>query len=380
MKLSRQTSLMALILLLAVGACEIGDMDQLTKKSPELDQESPVNMVKALQSENSVDLLSGQDQKVGTINVSHDANYLYVTYNIDDASTDMGWCLIETHVHVGETLDDFPLAGRWGNPIPGRFDYSQQHLCVTDYTYMIPYEGDVGEFIIAAHAVVRKVKKQGGKQVVSFRQAWRQDGSVVPLQRSNPETVLKFETGRDESNFFSLGFGGKLNENESGIETFFGIQLTEENPEDPSSEFLENLTDTENNAGWIMIEFDPLLGEMSMLHTIEDTWGLPYPPEETAVFTREDGNSEWNYLGIAGNQDPFADIHTETKFELPEHTKYVLLQDVTHPASFSNIPQGDGYDVNAVLGLVPVEEETAWGEGDKFSGKGNWATYFMYSF
>lgn len=65
---------------------------------------------------------------------------------------------METHVHVGLNLKDFPLVGRWQTPAPGQFDYSNDHECVTEYTYTI----DLGdwqagqELFIAAHAVVQK--------------------------------------------------------------------------------------------------------------------------------------------------------------------------------------------------------------------------------
>ncbi|NIX01561.1 MAG: hypothetical protein GWN13_25655, partial [Phycisphaerae bacterium] len=67
--------------------------------------------------------------------------------------------IAETHLQVGESLDDFPLAGRWGNPVPGRFDYKETHdPAVSEYKYTLPLSerqpGDV--LLIAVHASVEK--------------------------------------------------------------------------------------------------------------------------------------------------------------------------------------------------------------------------------
>ncbi len=78
-----------------------------------------------------------------------------VTY--DTTSSD--WHLTETHLHVGESLEEFPLAGRWGNPIPGHFTHCDPHGNLNKYTYEIPIknEWEMGDdLLIAAHAVVEK--------------------------------------------------------------------------------------------------------------------------------------------------------------------------------------------------------------------------------
>ena len=98
-------------------------------------------------------LYAGQNIEVGTVYVWNDEENLYVKYVI----TDSDWCLTETHIHVGEKLKDFPLAGHSGNPIPGQFDYSDPHDCVSDYEYVIPLKWEVDdELLIAAHAIVEK--------------------------------------------------------------------------------------------------------------------------------------------------------------------------------------------------------------------------------
>lgn len=88
---------------------------------------------------------------VGAVQVCNDAGNLYVTY-----VTTGGWCLLETHLHIFEDDTEFAdVPHKNGNPIPGHFDYSAEHDCVTRYTYTILLdEWDPAN--IAAHAVVKK--------------------------------------------------------------------------------------------------------------------------------------------------------------------------------------------------------------------------------
>jgi len=98
-------------------------------------------------------LVAGKNIDVGTMIVWNDADNLYVKYFI----TDPEWCLIETHLHVFLDDDDYTdVPQKNGNPIPGKFDYKEEHDCVADYTYTIPLEwGPETELFIAAHAVVK---------------------------------------------------------------------------------------------------------------------------------------------------------------------------------------------------------------------------------
>jgi len=99
-------------------------------------------------------LIAGRKTAVGSVTVSNDDQNLYVEF-----STENDWSIAETHLQVGESLDDFPLAGRQGNPVPGKFDYKDRHdPLTTSYEYTIPLgdwePGDV--LMIAAHASVER--------------------------------------------------------------------------------------------------------------------------------------------------------------------------------------------------------------------------------
>lgn len=283
-----------------------------------------------------VTLWAGQNIDIGTVTVANDGVNLYVEYQTMD-----GWCMTETHLHVATSWEEIPQKN--GNPIPGKFDHKTEHdPCVTEYTYTILLNGWVPgtELYIAAHAAVEKDAPYYASSVVDYEQGKRKDGGDVRWQRSTPEQGLKYESGRDEFNFFSLGFGG-----------------------------------------WIIVEFDcPILnGEGDDVKVIEDTWGT-YPLEEAEVWASQDGEN-WTYLGTADNttRDELG-IHSIATFDLGDlqSAEYIKIVDVCDPENFNTRPTADGYDLNAVTALQDcIQEETAWGNGLPFPGK-NWAMYFEY--
>ena len=107
-------------------------------------------------------LYAGQNIRVGMVNVTNDNDNIYVKFQLNSDE----WCITETHVHVGKSLEDFPRT-RPGNPIPGHFEYFGQHDCENqeDITYTIPLGNwKVGnEILIAAHAVVEKEEFEGDR-------------------------------------------------------------------------------------------------------------------------------------------------------------------------------------------------------------------------
>ena len=118
----------------------------------------------------STDLIAGGGNPksaidAGDVLVWNDADTLYVKY-----VTEGDWCLAETLLAVGDELSDIPQT-RKGSPIPGQFPYSEQHDCVTEYTYEIPLEWDFdAELFIAAHAVVIQTDYDGN--VVAEETGW----------------------------------------------------------------------------------------------------------------------------------------------------------------------------------------------------------------
>lgn len=147
MKTLKPLSLIGMVLLLFVGACENLPVPELeTSNSPNLksgDAECACCT--------TIKLMAGQYMDAGVLTVEPgDEGYLVITYTAD------GWCITETHLHVALTVDGIPQT-RKGNPIPGQFDYKGEHDCATEVEYTVPLpEGyECGEIVIAAHAVVK---------------------------------------------------------------------------------------------------------------------------------------------------------------------------------------------------------------------------------
>lgn len=117
-------------------------------------------------------LWAGQSIESGTVTVTNDDEYLYVTYE-----TSGDWLLTETQLHVAEDMSGIPTNNP-GNPIPGQFDYKTEHDFVNSYTYEIPlsaFEANEEEplLVIATHAVV--VKLDGDGNITQSETGWGGD-------------------------------------------------------------------------------------------------------------------------------------------------------------------------------------------------------------
>lgn len=104
------------------------------------------------------DLIAGKHHVVGTVTTWHDCEYLYVKYLLNQEAIDDGWYLSEVHLHVQD--GDFPVpVTKKGNPIPGKFNYTEEHLMTDEYDFMIPIQDNWTcgyDLTIAAHAVVSR--------------------------------------------------------------------------------------------------------------------------------------------------------------------------------------------------------------------------------
>ena len=118
-------------------------------------------------------LFAGQTINAGSVTVTNDSSFIYVTY-----LTANGYTLTQTHLYVGNCA--LIPVNNPGNPIPGQFPYKSTHSNLTSYTYAVPISaiGINNCGCIAAHAVVVKLSATG--QVIDQQTAWG-DGIRVNL-------------------------------------------------------------------------------------------------------------------------------------------------------------------------------------------------------
>lgn len=118
---------------------------------------------------------AGQTIPVGSLWISNDSNYIYVTYELAD-----DWMLTETHLHLADSLEDIPMTPS-GIPIPGQFDYKTDHdPSVSSYTYTIDlssYGFECGDsIVVAAHAAVEKWDEQSQEWLTETAWGGDQEG------------------------------------------------------------------------------------------------------------------------------------------------------------------------------------------------------------
>lgn len=150
------------------------------------DQDKPINTGRTYGepcTPTQVMLVAGQTIDAGTVTVSNDANFIYVTY-----TTTNGWVLTQTHLYVGDCA--LIPVNNPGNPMPGQFPYASAHNNVTTYTYQVPISRIPleGCGCIAAHAVVKKYNSSN--QLIDTQTGW---GNGVRINLTGGNWGMKFD-------------------------------------------------------------------------------------------------------------------------------------------------------------------------------------------
>lgn len=285
-------------------------------------------------------LMAGQDIEVGTvyINACLEPNTFEVRYEI----TEPGWFLTEIHFEAINATDDEFIMNK-GTYIPGKFTAKQSFELIDEVTtYSFKYRsGDSVEFF-AAHAVVSMIDC-GIDETVPFGTALDYEQGMtlnyldVISDHTSPGSVGTYETGRDWTNFISLGF-------QSDVEG--------------------------EDTAWIIVEFDmPIQNKDGLdILVVEDTYG-PYPIEKALVEASQDG-IVWVELGFTANRIGLLD-QVESYFDLGtmDWAKYIRVSDKSIREDFIYSPgEPNGFDLNAVISLQDnttcwVVSESAWGAG-----------------
>jgi hypothetical protein len=334
---------------------------------------------------------------VGDVLVWNDADYLYIKYVTTD-----DWCMSETHLHVALSLEEIPQKN--GNPIPGQFQYNDDHdPCVMEYIYTLSleehgFEVD-DELYIAAHAVVQ----QDYESLIDFESYSEHDfvmqestdcgdvdfyitasdplvdleiGDVATLTASGyyPEVGAP-DTSPPYTNIVAFTvdmrrFGGSNPHRDDYVRDdggtgAGGMVLTD--PQDESqtellwhaySQYLAILLDlssTEDLKGVDLAGIDLDWGEI---------WHFQYFDSSNALIHEITLGPSYAYTGD-GAAFPI------TYFD-PVVSKIAIW-------GSNNLGEREriGYAIDN-LQLTCVNEETAWGDGEDFPGR-NWATYFTYT-
>ena len=118
-------------------------------------------------------LIAGQHIDAGTVTVSNDAAFIYVTY-----TTPNGYYLTETHLYVGN-CEAIPVT-KAGNAVPGQFPYKNSHNKINSFTYQVPISAiPAGTCAcIAAHAALVKLDNTG--QIIDSQTGWGRGSLINP--------------------------------------------------------------------------------------------------------------------------------------------------------------------------------------------------------
>jgi len=379
---------LALILGLVLTGCSLlSDISQV----PATEQSGITYLTKHTANEPQVTpLLAGQTINVGTVSVWNDDVNLYVKYK-----TTGGWEIAETHLHVALSKDGIPHTNK-GNPIPGHFDNSMCHdPWVTEYTYSVSL-GDWGpcdKLYIAAHAVVKRLNED----CIYFENYSEKDSVITEPTPNGPVNFYM----TDNVPLKSISVGGYADlapevgkfpvvaapGTTPGYEnivafTIFGDYSRDDVIDDDGGTGAggNTLTDPQDLTQIPLMyhAYSQGLAIVIDVSSIDAVQGLDLAAIDL------DHNEEWYFLyfntaneliyktkltgsGTSGDGEAFA-------VEYPNPVSKIAIWGGMN----QGVSEVVGYAIDNVC-VTSLEEETAWGYGERFIEKGNWATYFTYT-
>lgn len=316
------------------------------------------------------DLIAGQHINVGTVTAWDDGAYLYVKYSTKD-----GWVLTETHLAVATSLDGIPQTKK-GNPIPGKFPYSEEHYPpVTVFTYKIDM-GEVGfgvgdTLYIAAHAVVFNLANEMDVTVVSDANtlvtAGNVEGATYPYN-----AVYAWEPFADSDPSY---WDQQLDYNfsASGADWIWESYRVVHPINGDIVSFVRTFEiEGPPTGGILYITCDNgyevyLNGEFVGSAQVEDGWCTS---NLTEPYVHWDGWQTVENYDISSLLLPGENI-----LKITAANEYMSPPDNPADGTIYKNPAGLIFELTY---SVPVHEETAWGCGCDFPGR-NWAMYFIYT-
>lgn len=418
MKMFKKIQFVMMTLLFMMVSCEFDDSQNLQF----MDTDFSVSVLKAetLDNPDTQDLWAGQNLDVGEVQVEKDGDNIIVRYVIDHPD----WCLTETHLQVATDLAGIPQKN--GNPIPGKFEFKEEHDCITEFEYTLNYKERGWEcdesLLIAAHAVVKStVCEQTGVVYGMARNtgdvwgidvvngtAWVEFESVAPIPSGISPNGLAYDgvsrrmyycnyrtSAPRDLYFWDYSTGSEVLAGNLGVENaaadfykgkYYYIASL------PASDDLYEVTLNKDGTMFSNLKIVDLSadahkwtfsGDIAIKDGILYGWGRCATHGKYEFFT---------YNLTTGDFTLNETAYQAFSMQLAFGTNGVLYgHESKAPGNFYEIDITNG-NLSAPLGIDPgtlytdcssgmicePEEETAWGGEEDFDGK-NWAVYFEYT-
>ena len=306
-------------------------------------------------------LYAGKTIKVGNVEVWNDDSNLYVKYDLDDQ-----WCLTEYHLDVATSPGDIPQTKK-GNPIPGKFTYKDE----LDYCDKEPLEITIPlddswepkkQLYLAAHAVVYRYETEWQ---IGDVEAYECVGDLLTNYANEFNWKEEDSFGEFTLPVDDCQSGPSLAANAPDFASPFVVGVNS------TDEFPYNSNFDHGYATNFDIQWDgslPLGGRLTI------SWSPGASGQETKRISG-DGIEQTDFS--ATGQSISGEGWFLNKYPLVENSVFVNpLPAGTYSITFDQT-RGNGTFWDWVRLEKPVDEESAWADGEGFPWK-NWATYFTY--
>ena len=316
-------------------------------------------------------LYAGQDILVGEVIVSDDGENLCIQYQLSEDAITGGWLIYETHLDVANSFEGLHT-NKSGNPQPGQFPYGDDEPDgVESWPEIEPFCISLADIsaecdqllYIAAHAVVKRLVPDCWEEV------W-QIGDVETLGCAEGTQLTNYA---DEFNWESPADpctpGPSLVDSMPVYANPFivGTNLDSEFP------YNSNASTNYTYATDFDVQWNGSLPFGGLL-TVSWSPGQSY---DEIKEVRIDGVLV-DTLNATGTPSPGQGWFMD-KYPLVKHS--VAVSPLLSGDHIINLlhTKGDGTFWDWIRLEKPcVQDETAWGFGDRFVDQGNWATFFTY--
>lgn len=361
---------------------------ELQAAVPEAD--APDVVIASVSGPTEVRLLADQNMDVGVVSVTNDLENVCVTYALDEEALEEGWRIYETHLFIGTDESEIPVNPQ-GNPVPGRFPYGEVDLgSVEDWTHCVELAefGATSTLVIAAHAVIKRHEeivptlswlRSSESSVDTFEGYGAQwdlaDGFSILLDPQ--QTVWDGGTISNGKGgwFSSLSYASWPHAaNKDGYVDLRRFQATFELP--AGHEVLEAKVASKNYPDRIPINDNIYVFLNGTLQFWGGTiMGEPYATYDK-VFQGMPGVAVVGHgtdgMGTGGWYIPRSNLTSVSPnaFRTGENVLDVFAEEFRQWGGMNELALTlDVLDLNAAT-------ESAWGNGHRISGTGNWGTFF----